>query len=419
MYTASVKPHLVIIGNGMAGNRLLEELLADAGHEYRISIFGAEPQLAYNRILLSPVLAGESQQSDIQLHNKDWYSRHRIQLYTEDPVIHIDTDNRFISSASGVHLAYDKLVFATGASPVIPEPLRHNKNHHIHQFRTLNDVSQILKSSQTTERAVILGGGLLGLEAAHGLNKAGLKVDVIHRGPWLMNRQLDETAATLLQATLRKRGITAHSNCQMEQIEEISDQQLSISLSNGKQLHTHMLVTAIGIQPNIQLALSSGLDCQQGILVNSQLQTSVSDIYALGECCQLGPHTFGLVAPIWEQAKALAAQLKGHHQQHYQPSPSATQLKVAGIDLFSAGDISEQSPDTDAWRLEDIQQGTYRKLFFKEKKLTGVILYGGVSDGQWYFNLMNNQQDISQIKPDLIFGQSFCTQKPNSDLHTH
>ncbi|WP_315982962.1 FAD-dependent oxidoreductase [Aliamphritea spongicola] len=360
MYSASAKPHLIIIGNGMAGTRLLEEMLADEGHNYRISIFGAEPQLAYNRILLSPVLAGEMPRTDIQLHNKDWYRQHRIHLYTDDPVIHVDTENGYISSASGVRLAYDKLVFATGASSFIPEPLQHIQHENIHQFRTLNDVTQILNSSRNAHRAVVLGGGLLGLEAAHGLQKAGLQTDVVHRGQYLMNRQLDMPAATLLENTLINRGISVHTGCEPENITVNTDKAISLRLNNGRQLQTDMLVIAAGIRPNTQLANSSGLHCQQGIRINDRLQTSVDNIYALGECCQLGDHTFGLVAPIWEQANVLAAQLKGRYQQRYQPRPSATQLKVAGIDLFSAGNISDQLPATDTLVLKDPGKDTYK-----------------------------------------------------------
>lgn len=414
------KPHLVLIGNGMAGARLLEEILKRAPDAYRISVFGQEPHGNYNRIMLSPVLAGEMTADEIMLNPLQWYRDNAITLHSGDPVIDIDHQSQTVTSLKGLNISYDKLVLATGSSPVIPPVARTRSMDGILSFRTLDDVDQILSKASQARHALVLGGGLLGLEAAYGLRKAGIEVTVIHRGAWLLNRQLDETAATLLKEELEARGIHVRLNCEVNEFCGVKSpasgastskvQLCSATLSDGSVLNTELAVIAIGIQPNTKLAQTSGLHCARGILVNDQMQSSHHNIYALGECTQFGLDTFGLVAPLWDQAHVLADQLTGNSASRYAVQPCATKLKVSGINLFSAGEFLD-ADDSEALVFEDLQHGIYKKLLFREQRLIGAVLYGAVQDGNWYFDLIQQQQPVQALSPDLIFGQRYIDEQ--------
>lgn len=436
------KPHLVIIGNGMASGRLLEEVLRHDPEQYQISVFGEERYGNYNRIMLSPVLAGEMKPEEIMLNTIEWYRKNGITLFSGDPVVRIDAQQQKVFSLKGLEIEYDKLVLATGSSPIIPPVAQNTGLAGILSFRTLDDVEQILSEASTAKHAVVLGGGLLGLEAAYGLRKYGIEVTVIHRGKWLLNRQLDETAGELLKQELKSRGINVRLNCEVQEFcgEGSADSRSdhlsapsekkaasqdstpnpksklqSVTLTDGSVINTELAVIAIGIAPNKKLAQTSQLDCARGIQVNDQMQSSHHNIYALGECTQFGEDTFGLVAPLWDQARVLADQLNGSTDSRYRVKANATKLKVSGIDLYSAGEFLD-SKESDSLVFKDLNRGIYKKLIFRDQLLVGVVLYGAVQDGNWYFDLIQQQQPVRHLSPDLIFGQRY-TEQPQTETN--
>ncbi|GGK57958.1 NAD(P)/FAD-dependent oxidoreductase [Amphritea balenae] len=415
------KPHLIIIGNGMASGRLLDEILKRNSEQYRITVFGAEGCGNYNRIMLSPVLAGEMTKDEIITHSKEWYLDQGITLHSGDPITTIDHDKQCLTSLAGTIFSYDKLVLATGSQPIIPTAAKNTGLSGICSFRNLKDVDQILSQASVSRHATVLGGGLLGLEAASALRQSGIEVTVVHRGQWLMNRQLDECAGKLLQNELEARGIKVllnaeaikfsgeSSDCTGPEVPVPDTKPLThICLDNNLKIATDMAVIAIGVSPNHSLAKSSGIECERGILVNHQLQSSHPNIYALGECTQFGKHTFGLVAPLWDQAGILADQLTEGTASRFSVKPCATKLKVSGINLFSAGEFID-AEDTQSLTCHDPKQNSYRKLLFREQKLVGVVLYGLVHDGNWYFDLIQQQKPVQHMVPDLIFGKQYCS----------
>ncbi|WP_019620384.1 NAD(P)/FAD-dependent oxidoreductase [Amphritea japonica] len=439
------KPHLIIIGNGMTSGRLLDDILKRDPDKFRITVFGAEGYANYNRIMLSPVLAGEIKACDIVTHSEQWYQEHNITLHNGVTVTGIDTDNQTIKCHNGTILSYDKLVLATGSNPVIPPAARNVGVEGILSFRRLDDIDRIMNKASNIKHATVVGGGLLGLEAAWGLCQQGLNVTVIHRGGWLLNRQLDPAAGELLKQSLEARGISfrlnaeiiqfsgqetissdespallsggseseVHSNSEalkkvfVEKTSVQKDALQQITLSDGSVLNTELAVIAIGITPNHSLAKASAIDCDRGVLVNDQMQSSHPNIFALGECTQFGQHTFGLVAPLWDQAAVLADQLCETSDHRFSVQPCATKLKVSGIDLFSAGEFMG-SPENKTVVYQDNNNGVYRKLIFRDQKLTGAVLYGAVNDGNKYFELIQTQQPVQHLAPDLIFGWRYC-----------
>lgn len=439
------KAHLIIIGNGMACGRLLDEILKRDPDRFRITVFGAEGHANYNRIMLSPVLAGEIAASDIVTHSKQWYLDNQITLHSGDAVTAIDAKKQTIICQSGEQYSYDKLVMATGSTPIIPTTARNTGLDGILSFRNLADIDQIMDKVRSVSHATVIGGGLLGLEAAWGLRQQGLDVTVIHRGDWLLNRQLDPAAGELLKQSLEQRGIRFCLGAEIEhfsgepavcndrsdlngpgqqsiyssegsavlnsdsesEVHPTQNTLQKITLSDGSVLNTGLAVIAIGITPNLKLAQISGFDCDRGILVNDQMQSSHPNIYALGECTQFGNHTFGLVAPLWDQATVLADQLCLTADSRFSVQPCATKLKVSGIDLFSAGEFLD-SPETESVVCQDTASGVYRKLIFRNQILTGAVLYGAVNDGNWYFELIQAAQKVQHLSPDLIFGRRYC-----------
>ena len=405
------KPHLVIIGNGMAGGRLLEELLKRDPARYRITVFGAEHWDNYNRIMLSPVLAGEMEKQEITLHTRQWYEEQGITLHSGDPVIHVDAIHKQVISQNGLKLPYDKLVFATGSEAALPGNLPAKSTHGIFSFRKLDDIDAILGAAEQSRRAIVLGGGLLGLEAAYGLSKQNIPVTVIHRGPWLLNRQLDRKAAELLRQEMELRGIEIRLDCEIKDYICTATEQgnvlSAVQMADGTLLNCDLAVIAIGITPNIKLARNSELDCGHGIIINKRLETSAPSVYALGECSEFDGETFGLVAPIWDQARVLADQLCQNSNSLFELSPYATKLKISGIDLFSAGEYLDQE-DTESLVYEDPEHSVYRKLIFRGQTLVGTVLYGAVQDGQWYFDLIQAQSDVRHLAPVMLFGKQYC-----------
>ncbi|WP_322522249.1 FAD-dependent oxidoreductase [Guyparkeria halophila] len=413
-----MKPRLVVIGNGMAGARLLEELVARDAGRHAITVFGAEPHGNYNRIMLSPVLAGEKTVAEIMLNPREWYARHDITLHLGDPVVAIDRTRREVTSRAGVTVPYDQLVFATGSRPWLPE-IPGIDLPGVGGFRDLADVETLQARLAEPAPVVILGGGLLGLEAAAGLAGHGIDVTVVHRNPVLMNRQLDDAAAAILRQALEARGVRFILGTQAEAIEG-SERVEAVRLDDGRRLPAATVLFTIGIQPAIALAREAGLDCGRGIRVDDQLRSSDPAIHALGECIEHDGRTYGLVAPIWEQARVLAGVLTTGRGR-YRDRATSTRLKVTGIDVFSAGRI-DPAPGEHCLRLRDPQQGIYKKLILRDDNVVGVVLVGDVADGGWFFDLLGERRDISAFRERLLFGERFCepddTTRPAIDSPT-
>jgi nitrite reductase (NADH) large subunit len=394
---------LVVIGNGMAGMRTVEELLKLAPEKYRITVFGLEPHGNYNRILLSPVLAGDKTVDDIMLHTRAWYDANGVVLHAGDPVVRIDRKRRTVHAASGLAVAYDRLLIATGSTPFIV-PVPGHTLAGVIGFRDLQDVDTMLAAASAGGRAVVIGGGLLGLEAANGLLRRGMDVSVVHVTGSLMNQQLDPPAAELLRASLERRGLRILLNRQTASIEG-EERVRAVRFEDGDEIGTDLVVMAAGVRPNVKLARDAGLHCERAIVVDDTLQTYDPRVYAVGECVQHRRATFGLVAPIWDQARVAAAHLAGAGHRRYVQQATATKLKVTGVDLYSAGDIvgGEGSEDL---VLRDRRGGIYKRLVVAGNRLTGAVLYGDVADGPWYFEMIQQRTDISAIRDRLLFGQA-------------
>jgi nitrite reductase (NADH) large subunit len=396
------KEKLVLIGNGMAGVRTLEELLKLAPERYEITVFGAEPHPNYNRILLSSVLAGEKRLSDIVLNDREWYQENGIALKTGDAVTGIDRIARNIITKRGETAAYDRLLIATGSNPfIIPVP-GHEKQGVI-GFRDIADVEAMLEAAGRCKKAVVIGGGLLGLEAANGLLKNGMDVTVVHLMDSLMERQLDKAAAGLLKASLESRGLRFMMEAQTAAITG-GERVEGVRFADGSEIHADLVVMAVGIRPNIALAQDAGIHCDRGIVVSDTMQTFDPRIYAVGECVQHRDICYGLVAPLFEQAKVAANHLADIGIARYQGSITSTKLKVTGIDLFSAGDFIEGEGD-EILLLQDQAAGVYKKLVLRNNRIKGTVMYGDTLDGSWYFQLLREGTDISAFRNTILFGR--------------
>jgi len=400
-----MKPRLVVIGNGMAGMRAVEELLERAPGVYDITVFGAEPNVNYNRIMLSPLLAGEKSFEDIVINGRDWYADNGIVLHMGAKIESIDREKREVVSACGIKAGYDRLLIATGSDPfILPIPGANLPG--VVTFRDVLDVEKMLEASRTHSRAVVIGGGLLGLEAANGLRANGMQVSVIHLMPTLMERQLDEAAGYLLQRELESRGIEINTRANSKEIYG-AEKAEGILLEDGRRIDADLVVMAVGIKPSVTLAKASGLTCERGIVVNDHMITSDPAILAVGECVQHRGAVYGLVAPLFDMAKVVAGQLADDAAAAYSGSVTNTRLKVSGIDLFSAGDFSD-GEGTEDIILRDASRGVYKRLVLKENRIRGAVLYGDASDGGWYFQMLRDGEDISPIRDSLIFGQAFA-----------
>ncbi|KAF0222264.1 MAG: nitrite reductase (NAD(P)H) large [Rhodospirillaceae bacterium] len=402
------RQRLVVIGNGMAGMRTVEEVLARAPVRYDITVFGAEPHPNYNRIMLSSVLAGEKRIDDIVINPLSWYAENGITLHTGDPVVAIDTAAKTVTAASGLCVAYDKLLLATGSKPLMP-PLPGLDLPGVVAFRDIADTDKMLAAAQAKQRAVVIGGGLLGLEAAWGLKRRGMPVALVHLMPTLMERQLDVEAGTLLQRDLSERGLHFFTQAQTERVMGETRAE-GLVLADGRTIPADLVVVAIGIRPNIDMGKAADLDINRGILVGDDMATSNPDIYAVGECVEHNGQVFGLVAPIWEQAKVCAARLAGDQIAAYATPALSTRLKITGIDVFSAGKLAAEDDADEEVIFRDASKGVYRKLVVREGKLVGAVMYGDVADGGWYFDLIKGERDIAQSRDHLIFGQGFAEQ---------
>jgi len=408
------KEKLVLIGNGMAGVRTLEELLKLDAEKYDITVFGAEPHPNYNRIMLSPVLAGEKTVDDIILNNREWYDENGIALRTGDPVTKIDRAHRKLTTESGAEVDYDRLLIATGSNPfIIPVPGHEKKG--VIGFRDISDVNAMLEASRTYKRAVVIGGGLLGLEAANGLMKNGMDVSVVHLLDSLMERQLDKPASALLKASLEERGM--HFLMEAQTAEILGDDRVTgVKFADGSEVEADLVVMAVGIRPNMALAEEAGIHCERGIVVNDTMQTYDPRVYAVGECVQHRGTCYGLVAPLFEQAKVAANHLAQMGIAQYEGSVTSTKLKVTGIDLFSAGEFNEEEGD-ETLVLQDPAAGVYKKLVVRDNKIKGAVMYGDTLDGTWYFKLLRDGTDISAMRGTILFGQHDLGDAGHGDEH--
>ncbi|HMO68571.1 MAG TPA: nitrite reductase large subunit NirB, partial [Novosphingobium sp.] len=402
----STLERLVVIGNGMAGCRAVEEILARDPARFAVTIFGAEPRVNYNRIMLSPVLAGEKTFDDIVINGPDWYADNGIALVSGDPVTAIDRAARNVTTRSGRVEPYDRLLIATGSDPfIIPVPGHDLPG--VVTFRDLDDVDRMLAAADKGGSAVVIGGGLLGLEAAHGLSLRGMAVTVVHLMPTLMERQLDEAAGYLLRSELERRGQTIVTGGDTAEIVGRDGHVAAVRLKDGREFAADIVVMAVGIRPATALAKAAGLEVERGILVNDHMVTSDPAIIAVGECVQHRGQCYGLVAPLWDMCRALADAACGAPS-GYAGSVTSTKLKVSGIDLFSAGDFSGGDGAQDIV-LRDAARGVYKRVIVRDDKVVGAVLYGDTADGSWYFDLLRKGEDISAIREALIFGQAFAS----------
>ena len=400
------KSKLVMVGNGMAGMRTIEELLKVAPDLYDITVFGAEPHPNYNRILLSPVLAGEQTLDEIVLNSWDWYEDNHITLHAGKKVVEVDRVKRIVRASDGTQEEYDRLLLCTGSNPfILPIPGKDLKG--VIAYRDIADTNEMIETAKTHKKAVVIGGGLLGLEAANGLMRRGMEVTVVHVMPWLMERQLDVVAGKLLQKSLEDRGLKFMIGAQTQELlGDETGRVKSIKFKDGVELATDLVVMAVGIRPNTALAESMRLHCNKGIVVNDTMQTTTdARIYSVGECAAHRGIAYGLVAPLFEQAKVAANHLAQFGIGRYQGSLTSTKLKVTGIDLFSAGDF-QGGEGTEEIVMSDPYGGVYKKLVIKDDKLVGACLYGDTVDGSWYFKLLRDGRSVADIRDKLMFGES-------------
>lgn len=400
------KMKLVMVGNGMAGVRTLEELLKIAPDLYDITVFGAEPHPNYNRILLSPVLAGEQTIPDIILNPLSWYAEHGITLHLGRKVVDVDRRQRIVRADDGTEAEYDRLLLATGSTPFVP-PIPGNTLQGVIAYRDISDTEAMIDAATKYRHAVVIGGGLLGLEAANGLMLRGMQVTVVHIGQWLMERQLDEAAAQLLQKALEARGLQFKLGAQTKALVGDDGGRVSaVQFADGSEIPADLVVMSAGIRPNTALAEKIGIHCHRGIVVSDTLQT-VTDprVYSVGECAAHRGIAYGLVAPLFEQGKVCATHLAQFGIGRYLGSQTSTKLKVTGIDLFSAGNFMGGA-DTEEIVMSDPFGGVYKKLVIQDDKVVGACLYGDTVDGSYYFKLLREGRKIHDIRDKLMFGES-------------
>lgn len=388
--------------------RAVEALLSRAPNRFDITVIGAEPHPNYNRILLSSVLAGDKTLDEIIIHSRSWYGEHGIRLIAASRATAIERVARHVVLADGTTIRYDKLLLATGSKPLAP-PIPGLGLPNVRAFRDIADVEAMIAAAKSDRRAVVIGGGLLGLEAAWGLKRRGMSVALVHLMPTLMERQLDVAAATLLRRDLDARGIAFFTNSQTEALLG-SDRAEAVALADGRIIPADLVVLAIGIRPEIDLARNAKLDVNRGILVGDDMATSDPDIYAVGECIEHNGQVFGLVAPIWDQVKVCGARLAGDTSAVYVPPPVFTSLKITGIDVFSAGALAAADEADQEITLHDARRGLYKKVILRDDRIVGCVLYGSVADGPWFVQLMHDKVDVSPFRDQIVFGRAFAQQ---------
>jgi nitrite reductase (NADH) large subunit len=399
------RANLVMIGNGMAGCRTLEELLKIAPDLYSITVFGSEPHPNYNRILLSPVLAGEMRVQDIILNDVDWYQRHGIALNTGKRVVRIDRILRKVVADDGTEAEYDRLLLATGSNPLVL-PVPGNGLPGVVTYRDIADTEAMIAAANGGGHAVVIGAGLLGLEAANGLAQRGMDVTVVHLMPWIMERQLDPIAAGMLQRSLEAKGLKFLLEYETQALLANAEGRVGmVRFASGESVRADLVVMAAGIRPSAELARAAGLHCNRGVVVSDTMQTFDPRIYAVGECAEHRGTAYGLVAPLFEQARVCATHLAHFGIGRYSGSLVSTKLKVTGIDVFSAGDFMG-GEGTEEITLNDPCGGVYKKLVLRRDRIVGGVLYGDTVDSSWYLQLMRDGQDVREIRDHLMFGQT-------------
>ncbi|USA45083.1 nitrite reductase small subunit NirD [Acinetobacter sp. C26M] len=406
---AQEKLKLVLIGNGLAGMRCLEDLLDMAPDRYDVTVIGEEPWGNYNRIMLSPVLSGEKTIDDIMLHPHAWYSDKGIKFIADDPAIKIDRTRKVVHTEKGESVDYDRLIIATGSSPFIP-PVQGVDLKGVISFRDIYDVNTMIKYCESKKNAVVIGGGLLGLEAAYGLKQRGMNVTVLHLMDRIMERQLDGRASRMLRHSIEQKGINIITEANTEALIGEDGHVSQVRLKDGTVLDADLVIFAVGIRPNIALAQSAGLRCNRGILVNDTMQTFDPSIYAVGECIEHRNQTFGLVEPLWGQAFICATHLAEHGSLTFKSPTVPTQLKVSGVDVFSAGNF-EPKEDYEDIILNDDKRQIYKRIIIQKDKVIGAVLFGDTEDGMWYAELIADQTPVSTFRNKLLFGKDFAMKK--------
>ncbi|MBU1209964.1 MAG: nitrite reductase large subunit NirB [Alphaproteobacteria bacterium] len=406
-----MKQKLVVVGNGMAPGRALERLFELAPGAFDVTIFNAEPRTNYDRILLSPVLSGEKQYEEIVIHGDAWYEENGLTLHKGKKVTEIGRAAKIVTAEDGTRAAYDKLLIATGSVPfIIPVPGKDLAG--VLTYRDLDDVNAMLIAAEQGGHAVVIGGGLLGLEAAAGLKSRGMDVTVVHLMPTLMERQLDAAAGQLLKRELESRGIKVLTSASTREIKSTHPslgppRVRAVALDDGNEIKADIVVMAVGIRPNTALASDAGLKTGRGIQVTDRLLTSDPDIYAVGECVEFEGNVYGLVAPLYEQATIIAQELAGKPGNGFVDKALATRLKVTGVDLFSAGDFAD-GDDREEIVLRDATRGVYRRLVLKDDRIIGAVMFGDTSDSGWFFQMIKDAADIAEMRDSLIFGPAYA-----------
>ena len=412
----AVKQKLIVIGSGMVGSRFIERLIKLDPNRYDICVFNKEPTGGYNRIMLSPVLSGETPLNEIMTHDHDWFKRRQVTLYSNTEIQQINQPQQTVKTADGQTHSYDKLVIATGSKPFIL-PVDGVDLENVISFREVRDVERMVAISKTHKLVAIIGGGLLGLEAANGLAKLGMQVSVIHRSAVLMNMQMDSVSGELLKQSIEQNGIQFFMQANTQRLIG-NDFVTGVELDNGEVIPADLVVMAVGIRPNVGLAKNLGLAINRGIIVNDTMQTSAPNIYALGECVEHRGQVYGLVAPLYEQANVLANVFLDKADA-YLGSVVSTKLKVTGINLFSAGYFHEFQ-GSQAITYQDLSQKIYRKIILNNNKIQGMVMFGDVSGSNWLMQQLEQQNNISKYRDTLIFGEGFSpSNSVNADLDSN
>ncbi|NQX58298.1 nitrite reductase large subunit NirB [Paenibacillus qinlingensis] len=408
-----MKKKIVLVGNGMAGVNCIEQLLKLAPNSYEITIFGKESHPNYNRILLSSVLAGDADMKDIVINDWSWYRDNNITLHTGHTVNKIDTERKLVSTDLGITVPYDELILATGSLPFML-PLPGADKEGVIAFRDIADCETMMETAKNYKKAIVIGGGLLGLEAARGLLNLNMEVSVVHINEYLMNLQLDRTASTMLQQELEQQGMKFLLKKNSETI--LGKKRVTgLRFTDGSEVEADLIVMAVGIRPNMALAKNSGIEINRGIVVNDFLETSVPHIYSIGECTEHRGVAYGLVAPLYEQGAVLAKRLAGVNTEGYQGSVVSTKLKVSGVDVFSAGEYADK-PGTRAVRVQDDFDGIYKKVVIRDGKVIGAVLFGDISDGSRLFAMIRNGEDVTGKEKTVLLGDGGGKTQSGVDL---
>jgi nitrite reductase (NADH) large subunit len=397
------KERLVLIGNGMAGMSVIEQMMKLNPNRYEITVIGKEPHPNYNRIQLSYVLEGSKTIDDIVLNDRAWYAEHHIALRTGVEAERIDTAAKMVQLSGGETIGYDKLIITTGSNPIVL-PVPGSKLEGVMGFRDIHDCEVMIETAKAFKSAAVIGGGLLGLEAASGLKKLGMEVTVVHLADWLMERQLDAPAAAMLKAELEKQGLRFLLSKKTTEI--LGEERVTgLRFEDGSELQADLIIMAAGIAPNTMIAKNSGLAVRRGIIVDDFMQTSEPDVYAVGECNEHNGICYGLVAPLYEQGAVLAKQLCGQQAAPYQGSEVYTKLKISGVDVFSAGEHMEQ-PDDEVIRVQDNWKNKYKKLILRDRKVVGAVLFGDVQESSRVTKWVQAKELMTESLYDAFVGHS-------------